>query len=157
METVKTVCSPCSGTGLYQGMCEQAGAFVVCHHCDGTGCVDITYEPFEKRKPQPKCKRVYLSSCGYVITDHDIVTEEGVKMPFSKCGISYEEWKDGKKPQHMRFLGCPMYVDQGSCHKRDGFTSECNKLNEGWLNYIPDCKYQPNKDKCWERFDNDPR
>lgn len=151
--TVKAVCGSCGGTGLYQGMCEKDGAFVVCTRCRGTGCATITYKPFEGRKEQPKCNRVYRSSCGYVITDKDITNNNGEFLPFSTSGVSYEEWKNGKEPVEIRFLGCPMLVDQGACHNRSGFKEECNKLNGGWISLIAACKNQCNKSECWERFD----
>lgn len=49
-QSVKAKCESCGGTGLYQGMCEGKGRAVVCVNCEGTGCVTITYEPFEGRK-----------------------------------------------------------------------------------------------------------
>ena len=132
--TVEAVCYNCKGTGLYQGMAEKGGAFVECHSCKGTGCSTVTYTPFEKRAKETKCKRVYLSGGGYVITDKDIEVD-GKPFPFSKYGCTYEEWVNGKRPEQLKFLGCPMLLDQGGCHKIKDFIPECEKINGGYINY----------------------
>ena len=150
---VEVVCKSCKGTGLYQGMAERDGAFIQCWHCKGTGCVKVSYELFEKRKPQPKCKRVYLSGGGYGITDKDITTSEGRFMPFSKYGCTYEEWLDGKIPEHIKFLGCPMCMDKGACHDIDGFVDKCHILNGKYLSSLRNCKHQCYMEECWERFE----
>lgn len=151
--TIKAVCSSCSGTGLYQGMAERGGAFVVCSSCKGTGCVTITREVFVKRKPQPKCKRVYKNGCGYCITDHDVTAKDGTLLEFSTAGVTYQEWLEGKNPGPMKFLGCPMSSDQGACHHKKGFVEECNRLHGGYFSLITDCKHQSKKHECWARFE----
>ena len=156
MIAVKAVCEACGGTGLYQGRAERDGAFVVCYRCKGTGCQTITYEPFEARKREPRCRRVYLSGGGYCITDKDVTTEEGIKLPFSEAGVTYEEWQAGKKPDHIRFLTCPMRMDQGACHRRKGFVDRCQEIHGGWFSDISTCRGQAQKDRCWERFDSHP-
>lgn len=150
--TVKAVCEACKGTGLYQGMGERGGAFVQCYRCEGTGCKELTYEVFEKRADQPKCKRVYLAGGGYCIKDTDITTDEGRNMPFSQYGCTYEEWKSGVRPRHIEFLGCPMRMDQSACHKIKGFTDTCDELNGRWVDRFDKCAMRDNKCKCWERF-----
>lgn len=150
---VKAVCEACKGTGLYQGIAERDGAFVICHNCNGTGCETISYEPFEERKKQSKCKRVYKSGYGYVISDKDMTLADGTFIPMSKLGVSYEEFLNGKKPKHVREFGCPMLLDQGACHNKKGFVDKCNKLNGGWIDFIPECKNYCNNKECWERFD----
>jgi hypothetical protein len=151
MSSIKAVCKACKGTGLYQGMAEKDGAFVVCYNCKGTGCQIITYTPFVKRESQPKCKRVYKSSCGYVISDEDIMVD-GEVLPFSRYGCSYEEWLEGKEPTELTFLACPMLADQGACHKIKGFVDKCTELHGGWIGLLSKCKHQDRKSECWKRF-----
>ncbi len=82
------------------------------------------------------------------------------KIPFSgigeidmdKEGVSYQEFIDGKMPEHIQALSCPMRADQVACHKVDGFVDTCNDLNGGWVTMITDCKKQCDKSECWERF-----
>lgn len=50
METVKIECQSCGGTGLYHGFAEPEGVAVVCSGCNGTGCSELRYTPFERRK-----------------------------------------------------------------------------------------------------------
>ena len=50
MKTIKTQCTSCGGTGLYEGMCEKPHEPVICLSCDGTGCETISYEPYTGRK-----------------------------------------------------------------------------------------------------------
>lgn len=44
-----------------------------------------------------------------------------------------------------------MLADRSSCHDIKGFVDKCNRLNGGYLSFIPDCKNQVNKDSCWKR------
>lgn len=94
MKTVEAVCTSCKGTGVYQGIGEADGAFVVCFRCKGTGSIRIEYEPFTERVEQPLCRRVYKTGMGKVITDENIV-HDGVAYPFGEYGCSYEDWKGG--------------------------------------------------------------
>lgn len=151
--TIEIECPSCYGTGLYQGAAERDGAFVQCSACKGTGKTSYSYTPFAGRKTQDKCKRVYMTSCGYVITDKDITTKDGDFQPFSQCGCTYSEWLDGKTPKPIKFLGCPMMADQGACHNINGFVSKCNEFNGGYIGYIPKCENQGNKDECWKRLE----
>jgi len=50
METIRTECRDCGGTGLYSGMCEGRGEAVICLACQGTGCKEIRYKPYTGRK-----------------------------------------------------------------------------------------------------------
>jgi hypothetical protein len=49
-QTIKVMCPSCGGTGVYCGFAEPKGVGVVCVKCDGTGCADLSYEPFTKRQ-----------------------------------------------------------------------------------------------------------
>ena len=50
METVKTECYACDGTGLYIGCAEPKGTAVVCVECEGSGCFEFPFKPFTRRK-----------------------------------------------------------------------------------------------------------
>lgn len=152
MKTIEIECNSCGGTGLYTGIAERDGACVVCHVCNGSGKTKYLYNEFTGRKEHPTCKRVYKNGMGYVISSKDVIAEDGKVLPFSKEGVSYEEWKNGKTPNDMEFLACPMIADQGECHKIEGFTDRCNSLNGGWVSHIPSCKNIDNMAECWQRF-----
>jgi hypothetical protein len=155
MSTVKTIeieCHSCHGTGLYSGMAERDGAYVVCSTCKGTGKTNYSYKEFTGRQYEPSCKRVYKNGMGYVISSNDVTTDEGKLLPFSKEGVSYQDWLNGNEPEDMEFLACPMMADQGACHKIDGFIDRCNSFNGGWISHIQSCKNVCNMDECWQRF-----
>ena len=151
-KTIKIQCPSCRGTGLYQGMGERGGACVICFDCKGSGHTTYTYNEFTGRKTFSKCKRVYKGNMGYVISDTDVTTDDGKFFPFSKEGVSYQDWLNGEDPKEMEFLGCPMMADQGACHKIDGFIDRCNSFNGGWISHIPSCKNVCNMAGCWQRF-----
>lgn len=88
MKIVKAECESCSGTGLYRGMCEGPGMAVVCLRCNGTGCQEIRYRPFTKRKPRRDVKRVHLSRGTFIV---------GPVGP-GEDSVTYEEFLAGKLP-----------------------------------------------------------
>ena len=85
---VRARCSACGATGVYSGMCEAEGTAVVCLRCDGTGCEEIEYIPFDGRRRRRGIKRVYKSRGSFIPTD---VGAEG-------NGISYSDFLKGKMP-----------------------------------------------------------
>jgi len=149
-------CPACSGTGLYQGIGEGKQVAVICNKCKGTGSFlyVFSYNIFTKRKIKKGIERVYLNSMGYKINLGKIKFENGIgEIDMNKEGISYLEFLNGKMPKPIKKLGCPMLHDQSACHSIKGFVDVCNKLNGGWLSYIPNCKNKENKNKCWGRFE----
>lgn len=66
--TVKAECGACGGTGVYRGFAEPEGVAVVCLKCDGTGCVDLQYTPFTKRKLKRNIHTVRLSRGSFVLS-----------------------------------------------------------------------------------------
>lgn len=147
-------CKKCKGTGLYQGLAERDGAFVICWGCDGTGKMKISeqYNKFKGRKLEKGCKRVYITGMNYVISDKDITNASGRHFAFSKYGCSYDDWLKGVDPKHLEFLGCP-YMVQNSLHEKDVnnlYKTRCHK-NSGFGMKI-NCKLFHEKEKCWEIF-----
>ena len=151
---LKIECQSCGGTGVYVGMGEKDGAGVICNTCKGTGCQDYSFEykPFVGRKRKNNIKRVYISGYGYCIAPEKLTLANGVDVDFSKEGVSYAEFLEGKMPEHIKKIACPMLADQSACHKIEGFIDECNNRNDGWIGCIPSCKY-PYKAECWDRFE----
>jgi len=149
-------CPACKGTGLYQGIGEGKGTAVVCRNCKGTGAYSYSYSynEFTGRKHKDGIERVYLSGTSYQSGLGVINFSKGVgEIDMNKEGVSYSQFLSGDMPHHVKKLGCPMSLDQGACHNKKGFTNECNRLNDGWVGYIPDCKNQINKLQCWNRFE----
>lgn len=68
MATIKTECGDCGGTGLYSGFMEAKGEAVVCVGCRGSGCKEISYRPFERRKGRRGISRVRVGS-GLILDD----------------------------------------------------------------------------------------
>lgn len=87
-QKIKTECSSCSGTGLYSGFAEPDGVAVVCLTCNGSGCQEITYEPFVRRKDRQGIRRVCRSAGSFIGTG---VGPDGPS-------ISYAEFQQGKMP-----------------------------------------------------------
>jgi len=85
---VKAECSSCSGTGLYCGFCEPRGTAVVCLTCDGTGCQQISYVPFERRKGKHGIQTVSRSRGSFIAT--------GVGA--TGRPVTYREFEEGKMP-----------------------------------------------------------
>lgn len=88
IKTVKAECGDCGGTGLYSGMCEKEGTAVVCLRCGGTGCEEIRFTPFERRKGRRGIHTVSLSRGSFIAT--------GVGA--TGRSISYQEFQSGKMP-----------------------------------------------------------
>ena len=152
MESIKIKCTYCNGTGLYAGMAERDGAAVICSKCKGTGCVVFCYTPFMGREKREDVTRVYKKGTNYTLSPKKIDFKGIGIVDLTKEGVSYEEWLDGKEPDHIHQLGCPMLVDQSACHNKEGFIEKCDELNGGWLDLIPTCSCK-DKAACWERFD----
>ena len=148
-------CPYCGGTGIYSGMGESKNTAVICYQCKGTGKYHYTYqyEEFTERKIKQGIDRVYLNNYGYKIGTGIINFSKVGEIDMDKEGVSYDEFLSGATPKHITKLACPMLVDQGACHNIKGFTDKCNKLNGGWIGYIPDCKHRKNDDECWKRFE----
>lgn len=153
---IEIECQSCNGTGVYSGMAERDGAALVCHTCEGKGKKQhvFRYNEFTGRKKSEKVKRVYKAGYGFVIGTGVIGFSDAGKVDMSKEGVSYEEFLQGKMPNHIEKLACPMMADQGACHKIDGFTDKCNELNGGWVGVLSKCNHRKKCSECWTRFNN---
>lgn len=142
-------CSACKGTGLYRGMGEGPGAAVVCHRCEGTGAYKYRREhkEFTGRVERQGIKRVYQSTCGYMIG-------EGNGRIFEDFGgMPYEDWASGKpfpKGSEDRKHTCPAHWYQLVDHDKKPHWDECIGCGA-----FSACESFPNKDKCWEKFDKE--
>lgn len=90
MKIVRAVCYACNGTGLYEGFCESKGHPVVCLKCAGSGCQEIQYEPFIKRKIRRGVKSVMLSRGTFIATGVGPVGEEVPYKDFLAGKLKYE-------------------------------------------------------------------
>ena len=86
MICIKAECIDCDGTGLYEGFCERKGHPVICTTCAGTGCQNLYYTPFVKRKVKKGVKGVSLSQGRFIVTGVGATGEE----------ISYPDFIEGK-------------------------------------------------------------
>lgn len=145
-------CKECKGTGVYIGMGERDGAAVVCHRCDGTGKYHYAFEykDFGGRIKRRGVKRVYKSGYGYCLAPKKIKFQRVGEIDLAQEGVSYDEFWEGKHPQHIRKMACPMLADQGACHEMKGFTATCGCC-AGRL--ITECPQYADRARCWERFD----
>lgn len=88
METYKTECIACGGTGLYSGLAEPKGTAVICIQCGGSGCKEITFTPFTRRKGRRGIQTVSLSRGSFIGTGVGSVGES----------ITYKEFQQGRMP-----------------------------------------------------------
>lgn len=58
---ISVECAKCRGTGVYRGFAEPEGVGVVCLECGGSGCKEIAYTPFSKRKTRNDVREVKRS------------------------------------------------------------------------------------------------
>jgi len=145
------ICKSCKGTGLYMGLGERDGAAVVCHTCKGTGCHHFVYEyeDFNSRLPNKKAKWVLQTNPG-------IGVGRGGDFKFSDFGgMSYEDWKKGKKFQigmEMRRFTCPAWWYQSIDYDKKPDWKECHS---SWGYTFSECDHFKSKDKCWERWNKE--
>ena len=147
-------CEACDGTGLYSGMGESKGLAVVCRKCKGSGkyMYKFEYNDFTGLKERGDIERVYLPT-GYKL-GLGIINFDGVgEIDMNKKGVSYSEFLEGKRPNRIKEIECPMMADQGACHRVEGFVDGCNDLGIGWGGTISNCKNQCNRMECWERYE----
>ena len=151
-------CESCSGTGLYQGMCEKDGAAVICSCCKGTGrrTIEFTYNKFTGRKDLKVVERVYITAGGYGICAQDITTKEGNTIKFSEAGCSYRDWKNGVEPKPIEDLHCP-YIHtsqrmQNQEHKAHSLYKTCCYEYLGFGSSLASCKLFKSKDLCWKEY-----
>lgn len=144
-------CKGCGGSGLYIGMAEKDGAAIVCHNCNGTGCYHFEheYDPFEGRRKAPRnpVKRVYEANPGIVIGE-----DKGFKLE-DFGGMPYEDWVEEKpfeRGMENRKYTCPAWWYQSADYKRKPYWDECSCAG-----CFSSCKHFLNKEKCWERFDEE--
>ena len=146
-------CCSCHGTGLYRGACECDGAAVVCRSCGGTGKGVFRAEPFTGRKIADGVVRVFDSSHGYFVTSKDVITKDGVELPFSQWGCTYEDWLNGAIPLPMKGLVCP-YNHYNQNIENEPLGDKCRKGIPGF-GLIFQCIHYKDKEKCWEELEQD--
>lgn len=138
-------CESCKGTGIYVGFGEGDGVGVVCTKCKGKGWKKVVIEYKEtnkQRKDRFDIEKVIESNPGIKV---------GLSLDIG--GITYEEWKNGKKFEigtEMRKYTCPSWWFQIVDYKKKPNWKECNILGK-----FSSCKHFGNKEKCWEKFDRE--
>lgn len=88
METVKAECSACGGTGLYSGFAEPEGTAVVCLKCNGSGCMEVHYTPFIRRKGRRGINTINRSRGSFIATGGGP----------TGGSITYQEFQQGRMP-----------------------------------------------------------
>lgn len=85
---VKAECTACAGSGVYRGFAEPHGVGVVCLHCEGSGCREISYAPFIERRRRNDVSTVRRSRGTFLATGTGPTGN----------GISYADFIDGRLP-----------------------------------------------------------
>lgn len=98
--TVKSECSDCGGTGLYDCSCLcHKGTAMVCRRCGGSGFIEITYTPFISKKKKNGVSRVFKARPYGEFYPEDHTFENGTTVEYSQFGCTLEEWEEGKEPK----------------------------------------------------------
>lgn len=143
-ETIEGECSACQGTGLYVGFAEKDGAAVVCHHCRGSGKMNLEFRRFTGRKKREGVQRVYATNVGIWVT------------PSVPGGVSFSAWESGEEDPYapgneMRDHACPFLWYQAVDYEKRPSWNRCMGYGGG----ISKCKHYPDKDLCWARWDDE--
>ena len=147
-------CTACNATGIYVGMGECDGAGVVCSRCGGTGKVHrtIKYKDFDAKVRRKDIKRVFKTNPGIGIGDGENKTHGKFTLK-DFGGMPYEDWfKDKPFPpkSEMRKFSCPAWWYQCADYSKKPNWDECIGCGA-----FSDCKNFKDKEKCWERFDEE--
>jgi len=149
---VEEYCANCEGTGIFVGFAEKDGAGVVCHSCDGTGCIHYVheYEEFVQRKDvSRKIKRVYQVNPGVGIEENDECSLEDFG------GMPIKEWEAGlpfpPKSENRKFT-CPSWWYLSANYDLKPTWDACH---HSWGRSFSECPFFKTKEKCWERFDKE--
>ena len=146
MKQIEVQCGSCNGTGLYAGMGERDGAYVICCKCKGTGKSFINYTPFVSKRPcPPNAKWVYATNPGILVDCNGAV----------QGGVSIESWEtDNDSPKQigkeMRSHTCPAWWYQSANYKLKPAWDECIGCGS-----FTSCKHFQMKSLCWERWDKE--
>ena len=145
--TIVIECEKCKGTGLIKNNFTSDNTAILCPCCNGSGKVDFTYSEFEGRKKCDDVTHVFKDT--YSKKHYDKDTEvEGTMVHFSNFGISYEDWLNGIEVKPVEELYCP-YIYNWNYKSNIYPCSQC----KDYVEYaIEECKFYPNKSKCWEEW-----
>lgn len=88
MEAVKIECRACGGTGIYSGFAEPEGVAVICVKCRGSGCEEVTFVPFVRRRGHREIHTVRQSRGSFI----------GTGIGPAGGSITYKEFQQGKMP-----------------------------------------------------------
>lgn len=150
--TIIIECQSCLGTGLVK---KKGHAACECHHCNGTGKTEFTYNEFEGRKKMEGITRVfpYCPSLNnrFLYMDKDC-KKDGQTLHFSQYGCTYEEWLKGKKANPMEELYCPAQFCLGNTNNIKTENAPCSRCVEGFEKGICYCSYYDDKSKCWKEW-----
>lgn len=143
-------CGSCAGTGLYAGMGERDGAWVVCSSCKGTGHrhVITKYKTFTRRHRRNGIQRVYRTNPGICIGtgNRHSLNDFG--------GMPYSEWLADPtfpKGSEDRAHTCPAWWYQSADYKlKPDWDDENQKCGFGTFSH---CRHFNKKQLCWARFD----
>ena len=145
--TVRSQCSHCSGTGIRPVGHPEGRYFAVCRSCNGSGCVEIRYVPFEERQTRTGVEKVYR----YGGALDDIVDENTERL---SGGATYQQWLDN-----------PEIVDQPGWEARQEvcpawwflFYPQWRECQQGVPpgNRFTDCPHYSQKESCWRRWDQE--
>jgi len=142
--TQEAKCSDCKGTGIYKGIAEMGKLGVVCYTCKGTGKVMLKreWEDFEGKIELKNITKVTKVNPGICLSEKE-----------AEGGMPYKDWFAGKPfppKSELRKWYCPLWWYQHENYKQQPNWQECIVVGS-----FSSCAYFKDKDKCWERFDNE--
>lgn len=151
---MQIVCQSCSGTGLFIGNMECAGAAVPCVMCLGTGSVTVRYNAFEKRQQLGNITHVFPYTVGSAVRRLQGTPE---------FGTPYAIWqargcRQGDEP---RALACPVEIydrdvllfGETAMKADTDWCLEVLPAKHRWGRGITQCPAYPFKAACWRACD----
>jgi len=117
--------------------------------------VKMEFNEFVGRKRKKGVQRVFETAGGCGISHEDVTTKEGKTIHFSKAGVDYEGWINGRQPEPIKDLHCPyQHTGQGlQCKDVNGvYEKRCSKyLSLGGI--ISQCKGRDQMNVCWAMYE----
>lgn len=146
----KRECPTCTGTGLYQGMCERGSLAVVCNQCDGQGFSMIQYRVFTGRTKREGVTHVIARATGVALDENYVPKEWMITADEFYESLASEAFSDLQK--QLRPYSCPAQVMQQVLNRSASDLVE--PLGCPGFGYtFTSCKYYEDKAHCWAKVD----
>lgn len=159
MFKIKVNCPTCNGTGIYKDVCAKGKSAFLCMDCKGKGYKKVAlkdkfankYIMFTGIKKVEGINRVFQNRFAF---HHNDINTNGIK--FEEGGVTYEKWLKGEKPKPVKDLYCPLFwINEFENNEEliKEFKKKLCDINLEVCDSITNCKFNCNKNICWEYYE----